>query len=161
LPVHRRSCEAENRLHQTSSIDAVLAGAKPHLLFRCGRLLGLSVSDGVSEQDVEPRGAATDVYPCRGCRATAKIDAAFAIHGAHAFCLAEDVIDCGKSCGCRREVRTEDRTASTLAVQVAIESELLLRLVPHPVSWTPEGDIDIAPPSSIVAPDATVRSCFI
>src|SRR5262249_23260616 len=30
--------------------------------------------------------------------------------------------------------------------------------VPRPVSWTPEGDIDRAPPSSIVAPDATVRS---
>ena len=30
-----------------------------------------------------------------------------------------------------------------------------------PVSWTREGDIKIAPPSSIVDPDATVRSRFI
>jgi len=33
--------------------------------------------------------------------------------------------------------------------------------VPHPVSWTREGDIDIAPPPSIVDADATVRSRFI
>jgi hypothetical protein len=33
--------------------------------------------------------------------------------------------------------------------------------VPHPVSWTREGGIEIAPPPSIVDPDATVRSCFI
>ena len=33
--------------------------------------------------------------------------------------------------------------------------------VPLPVSWTREGAIKIAPPPSIVDPDATVRSGFI
>jgi hypothetical protein len=33
--------------------------------------------------------------------------------------------------------------------------------VPLPVSWTREGDINIAPPPSIVDPDATERSRFI
>ena len=40
-------------------------------------------------------------------------------------------------------------------------SHPLLRAVPLPVSWTREGDIKIAPPPSIVDPDATVRSRFI
>ena len=34
-------------------------------------------------------------------------------------------------------------------------------LVPLPVSWTRKGDMNIAPPSSIVDPDATGRSHFI
>src|SRR5437870_2315629 len=33
--------------------------------------------------------------------------------------------------------------------------------VPLPVSWTRKGDMNIAPPSSIVDPDATGRSHFI
>ena len=75
------------------ALDAFLAGSEAHLLFGCGRLLGLGVSDGVSEQDVKPRRAATDVYPRRRRRATAKVDAAFAIHEARAFCFVKDVID--------------------------------------------------------------------
>jgi len=31
-------------------------------------------------------------------------------------------------------------------------------LVPHPVFWTPTGDIKVAAPSSIVDPDVTERS---
>jgi hypothetical protein len=38
---------------------------------------------------------------------------------------------------------------------------LVVAPVPLPVSWTHEGDTNIAPPSSIVDPDATVRSRFI
>jgi hypothetical protein len=34
-------------------------------------------------------------------------------------------------------------------------------VVPLPVSWTREGDIDVAPPPSIVDPDAIVRSRVI
>ena len=33
--------------------------------------------------------------------------------------------------------------------------------VPLPVFWTPEGDTDIATPSSIVDPEVSVRSRFI
>jgi hypothetical protein len=36
-----------------------------------------------------------------------------------------------------------------------------LGLYRTPIPWTREGDINIAPPSSIVDPDATVRSRFI
>ena len=37
----------------------------------------------------------------------------------------------------------------------------LYSYVPHPVSGTREGDIQIAPPPTIIDPDATGRSRFI
>ena len=61
----------------------------------------------------------------------------------------------------RKIVREADGCKTPGAIGALLRREGLYSSVPLPVSWTREGDIKIAPPSSIVDPDATVQSGFI
>jgi hypothetical protein len=51
-----------------------------------------------------------------------------------------------------RSRETQDRTAKVIGDS---------HRVPLPIFWTREGDVNMAPPASIIDPDATERSRFI